>query len=147
MKICTKCKQSKSPDEFYASGTHSQRMMCYCKDCFNEKVVIRWIDRKIQAITYKGGRCVDCKLTLNQSHYSVFEFHHLSPVQKDYNQTKLRLRSWASVKTELDKCVLVCANRHRMRHANLEEFAEFDNIPMAVSLPLAPTLKEDALSN
>jgi hypothetical protein len=107
--------------------------MCYCKQCFNEKSVLRWKKRKIQTITYKGGQCVDCLLSLEQSHYAVFEFHHLNPSLKDANWTKLRLKSWEAITNELDKCVLLCANCHRIRHAKSEKFTEFDNIPLAVS--------------
>ncbi len=85
MKICTKCKTQKPTDEFYKSKTYSQGVMCYCKDCFNQKVVRRWIERKLQAINYKGNQCVDCGLHLLNSHYSVFEFHHLEPSQKDHD--------------------------------------------------------------
>lgn len=68
MKICTKCKIKKSIDSFYKSKTHSQGVMCYCKDCFNQKAVHRWIKRKRQAIDYKGSLCADCGLHLSNSH-------------------------------------------------------------------------------
>lgn len=77
----------------------------------------RWVNKKIKAIQYKGSRCVDCDLHINNTHYSVFEFHHLDPTKKDYEWTKLRLRSQESINKELDKCVLLCANCHRIRHS------------------------------
>lgn len=147
MKVCTKCKFAKSINQFYKSKTHSQGVMCYCKDCFNRKAVDRWIKRKQKAVHYKGSQCVDCRLHLSNSHYSVFEFHHVESSTKDYDWTKLRLKSWDKILMELNKCILLCANCHRVRHSRLEEFAEFDNIPQAVSRPMAPNLKADALSN
>lgn len=116
-KICTKCAKLKPTTDFYKDKTHAQKVMCYCKDCFNNLCIERWINRKIQAIKYKGSQCEKCNLKFENSHYSVFEFHHNNPKEKDYDWTKLRLRSWNSIKTELDKCKLVCANCHRLIHA------------------------------
>ena len=129
MKLCTRCKTFKLLDDFYKSKIHSQGVMCYCKNCFNQKVVLRWIERKRKAINYKGNECTDCNLNLANSHYSVFEFHHLDPSEKDHDWTKLRLKSWTAIQMELNKCVLLCANCHRVRHSRLEDFTEFDNIP------------------
>ena len=123
-KICTTCKQEKSKEDFYTSKTHSLGKMPYCKSCFNKICQKRWIDRKIKAIKYKNNQCEDCKLHISNSHYSVFEFHHLVPSQKDYDWSKLRLRSWESIINELDKCVLLCANCHRIRHSLIEGFPE-----------------------
>ena len=116
-KCCTKCKQDKPLDEFYKSKTHSQGVMPYCKSCFNNLCIERWIQRKLDAIEYKGCKCERCNLKVEDSHYSVFEFHHLNPLEKDYDWTKLRLRTWNDIKTELDKCQLLCANCHRIVHA------------------------------
>lgn len=116
MKTCIDCKTEKPLDEFYACKTHKQKVMCYCKKCFNQRCQKRWILRKIEAIKYKGGKCIDCSLELEKSHYAVFEFHHLDPKLKDYDWTKLKLHSWSKIISELDKCVLLCANCHRMRH-------------------------------
>jgi predicted HNH restriction endonuclease len=76
----------------------------------------RWVKRKLDAIRYKGNECKDCHLKSNGKNYSVFEFHHLDPAQKDFAWTKLRLKSIKTIYNELDKCELLCANCHRMRH-------------------------------
>jgi predicted HNH restriction endonuclease len=106
--------------------------MVYCKSCFNKRCVIRWIKRKIEAINLKGGKCENCGLQLQDSHYSVFEFHHRNPIEKDNDWSKLRTMSWSKIQKELDKCALLCANCHRIVHSeglllNLD-FTEFDNI-------------------
>lgn len=111
MKKCIDCKKSKPIAEFYKR--EKDKTMSYCKICFNQRCIKRWIDRKIKAIVYKGGICVDCNLSLSDSHYSVFEFHHLRDKECDWN--KLRLTSWTKICKELDKCVLLCSNCHRMR--------------------------------
>lgn len=73
----------------------------------------RWTRRKLQAIAYKGGKCIDCGYASN---HTALSFHHLDPSTKEYDWTKLRLRSWKSIITELDKCVLLCNNCHSERH-------------------------------
>jgi hypothetical protein len=113
-KQCSKCKETKNVSEFYSSKTHSQGVMTYCKACFNQKCMIRWANIKTKAIQYLGNKCVDCGLEHPTTHSSVFDFHHLH--SKDYDWTKLRLKSWSSITEELDKCVLLCANCHRLRH-------------------------------
>jgi hypothetical protein len=110
MKVCSKCKETKDDSEFYIKRSEN-RHYSMCKSCYNEYVVARWIKRKKDAIQYLGGECSHCGF---KGHYSVFHFHHL--YDKDYNWTKLRLRSWKDILTELDKCILLCANCHAIEH-------------------------------
>lgn len=117
MKECSKCKRTKELSEFYPSKTHSQGVMTYCKNCFNTKCQERWIKRKLYAIEHKGNQCEDCKIHIIDSHYSIFEFHHLNPQEKDYDWNKLRLKPWSTIINEINKCALLCANCHRLRHA------------------------------
>ena len=125
---CTKtfidCNIKKTTDEFYSQKVHSNGVMSYCKNCFNKRCIQRWIDRKLKAIQYKGSKCRKCNLHIDNTHYSVFEFHHRDPTQKDVSWNKLRLKSWTKIKFELDKCELLCANCHRIVHAESEGFPE-----------------------
>lgn len=107
---CQKCNKFKPSFEFY-SRPNTKKFQSYCKDCFNNYCMERWKKKKLDAIEYMGGCCFDCN---NVFHPNVYEFHHLR--DKDYNWTKLRLRSFNNIKKELSKCVLLCANCHRMRH-------------------------------
>jgi hypothetical protein len=69
--------------------------------------------RKQQTIQYLGGCCSDCKGTF---HDSVYDFHHVDMSSKEGNPSKFIAGSWDKAKTELDKCVLLCSNCHRLRH-------------------------------
>lgn len=120
IKICPKCKDTKNVSEFYFTNSKPNGHS-YCKNCFNKLCIKRWIQRKIDAIEYKGNECEDCKISFPEIPYAVFEFHHLDSTKKDYNWTKLRLRSIDSIKAELDKCALLCANCHRIRHSNMND--------------------------
>lgn len=110
--ICAQCKIDKPTSDFYYRKTE-QRYHPYCKRCHNVYTHERFKRRKLKAIAYKGGACVDCGETF---HYSVFEFHHLDPTQKDLSGQQIKRWSWKRVETELDKCLLLCANCHRLRH-------------------------------
>ena len=70
------------------------------------------------AIKYKGSKCNDCEIYFPDYPYVIFDFHHLNPKEKDFDWSKLKLRSESNIKLELDKCVLLCSNCHRIRHHN-----------------------------
>jgi predicted HNH restriction endonuclease len=69
--------------------------------------------RKLDAIQYLGGKCVFCQQTF---HPAIYEFHHLDPTTKDRDPSKMLSLSWERLKSELDKCQLLCANCHRLAH-------------------------------
>lgn len=73
----------------------------------------RWINRKIQAIEYMGGKCSTCGY---DKYYGALEFHHTDPKEKDHDWSKLRLKSWDKILTELQKCILLCSNCHKELH-------------------------------
>ena len=83
------------------------------KAAFNAYCINRWRQRKVKAIEYKGSKCHICGYNACPD---VLEFHHLNPEEKDVDWQKLRLRSWTAITSELDKCVLLCANCHREEH-------------------------------
>jgi hypothetical protein len=69
---------------------------------------------KKELVDYKGGSCEICGY--NKS-LRALQFHHTNPKEKDFNiggTTTLN----ETVKKELDKCVLVCANCHSEIHDN-----------------------------
>jgi hypothetical protein len=115
-KICSQCEIDKPLSEYYKRRSKSDKPYDRCKKCFNQYCGNRWVDRKIEAIEYKGGKCEDCNLSYPDQPYVIFDFHHLDPSQKEFQWNKLRQKSLDSIKKELDKCVLLCSNCHRKRH-------------------------------
>lgn len=114
-KICKSCQVSKLVSDFYRQ-TDRENGASWCKNCFNAYCVKRWVETKIKAIEYKGSECEHCSISYPTVPYSVFDFHHTNPLEKDVDWTKLRKRSWKKIKFELNKCQLLCSNCHRIYH-------------------------------
>lgn len=70
---------------------------------------------KLKAVEYKGGKCIVCGY--NKS-IRALQFHHLDPSQKDFGISG-STKSFEKLKSELDKCVLLCSNCHAEVHDNL----------------------------
>ena len=81
----------------------------------------RSLNRKLYSIEYKGGKCEDCGIIATMENRSIFDFHHLEPSTKKNEVTELQTKSIEKLKEELDKCVLLCANCHRLRHQNYQD--------------------------
>lgn len=109
-KFCPRCTRTLPRSDFYRKS--GKQVQAYCKPCFNSYCVERWVRLKKEMIEHMGGKCEDCE---GSFHYAVFEFHHLE--EKDYEWTKLRLLKRETILQELKKCILLCANCHRLRHA------------------------------
>lgn len=69
--------------------------------------------RKQFAVELMGGKCFDCGGVFHQS---VYDFHHLDPSEKEGNPSSFLTKTDERLKEELNKCVLLCANCHRIRH-------------------------------
>lgn len=84
-----------------------------CKQCAHAIARIH-AEQKLRCIEYLGGKCTDCGL--KTENIAVYEFHHVG--EKDANVSRLLQHAWDVILKELDKCVLLCANCHRTRHAH-----------------------------
>ena len=61
-----------------------------------------------------GSKCQDCKQTFMNC---VFDFHHIDMNNPNkIKPSQLLNMSDTSIAQELDKCVMICANCHRIRH-------------------------------
>ena len=81
--------------------------------------VMNWRNRtKIKLIEYKGGKCEICKY--DKLIPSVYDFHHKNPDEKDFAISGKAL-AFETLKKEVDKCQLLCANCHNELHWNLDQ--------------------------
>ncbi|MEK7601318.1 MAG: hypothetical protein AAB480_02200 [Patescibacteria group bacterium] len=75
---------------------------------------------KKMLVEYKGGKCVLCGF---KGYFGVFDLHHTGDQPKSFGMSKGGItRSWAKMKAEADKCVLICANCHREVHAGIKSY-------------------------
>jgi hypothetical protein len=118
----------------YSATLHSQRKaegLCVhcgrlarigttqCQQCFEHRSKRLRRNRQMlkkKSVEYLGSKCVDCGL--KTAFMSVYDFHHKDPTSKEANIAYLmdHVKAWKQIQPELDKCVLLCANCHRIRH-------------------------------
>lgn len=95
----------------------------YCKKCKCLQASLKKRDLKRKCIEYKGGKCVSCGLV--SEHTTIYDFHHKDPSQKDFSVSHYTDKKSKGgilddiLKAELDKCLLLCANCHRIEHDTL----------------------------
>ena len=105
--LCKHCGQT-DPTMFFQAN----KMKSCCKKCHTLHVHQKKRDIKRRAIDYLGGKCQRCGY---KGIPSVYDFHHKNPEEKDFSWGETR-KTWDNLKSELDKCVLLCANCHREVH-------------------------------
>lgn len=132
LKKCTKCSEEKPSTEFYMRSDNGKKSIgSYCKACASSKTVARYKLYKLEYLSLKGGCCQACGFNRYEG---ALEFHHADPATKDDSIAKMmRHPSSPKVLAELEKCVLVCSNCHRMIHAGIIECPEIiknkSNVP------------------
>jgi hypothetical protein len=68
-------------------------------------------------VRLKGGKCAVCGVLYDGQNACIFHLHHRDPKQKSFaigNQTVNK--AWKYILIEAEKCDLLCANCHEMRH-------------------------------
>jgi hypothetical protein len=101
-----KCKLCNNKFEYYENRGRAR-----CGSC-NTK--IRRYRAKSAAIKYLGEKCSKCGWQGNQA---ALQFHHTNSKNKDFIIGNVANKSWESIKAELKKCVLLCANCHSIAHS------------------------------
>ncbi len=128
-KFCIVCQQDLLVNEFNNRGGKRTGLQSYCKECTKKKhrdwtrnnrgrVNIyhrkRRIFKKEVLVKQSGGKCSDCGGVF---HHCVYDFHHLDPKLKNYFPAyAINQLSKVKVQEEIKKCIMLCANCHRIRH-------------------------------
>lgn len=107
MKVCRLC-HKKFKD---SQGRNRSR----CGSCNTR---IRRFRAKAAAINYLGGKCIQCGWQGNQA---ALQFHHINASKKDFIIGNVANKSWDVIKMELEKCILLCANCHTIKHSAKSE--------------------------
>jgi len=112
-----RCKCGETNREKFVNQGGGRRSYSCCKKCHARYTIERFRKYKLQAIEYKGGKCVCCGYDACPGSLG---FHHRDPSQKDPQWRKMRTWRFERIKKELDKCDLVCANCHGEIHWQLD---------------------------
>ena len=100
------------------------------KKISNTEAVESWRKRKKKTLVeYKGGKCQCCGYS---KCIEALEFHHLDPNIKSFTISG-KSKSFNSLKSEVDKCILVCSNCHKEIHAGLINIDNIINQKVEVS--------------
>ena len=76
------------------------------RERINSYYRLRKHELKWKFVQQLGNKCFDCHQSFP---LEVYDFHHLDPTQKEGSVLDLKEK-------ELEKCVLLCSNCHRLRH-------------------------------
>jgi len=110
--LCKYCGETDS-EKFVNMGYGRKSFSC-CKKCHSKRTVKRYRDNKRKAVIYSGGKCKKCGYN---KCLDALDFHHVDPSEKDINFRYFKARNFSKIKSELDKCILLCANCHREIHS------------------------------
>lgn len=118
-KTCKQCNETKPREQFYklTGSQYKPEWDCrdsYCIPCRISYQDIRRKNIKKQAVEYMGGKCLDCGI--KSEYYAIYDFHHLDPTEKDFSIAQKSNKPFNLIKSELDKCIMLCSNCHRIRH-------------------------------
>lgn len=115
-RVCKRC--SKPYKYLSATGTSVD----FCKSCQTNQ---KRQKRKDMAIKYLGEKCQVCGY---DKCIQALQFHHLDPDKKSFQLSGNMHKNFEVLKSELDKCILICANCHFELHAGLIDISKLSFI-------------------
>lgn len=127
LKVCSQCKNLKADNEFNYRNRRLNIRHSYCRECgktFTRKHYksnkSQYLERNLRA--YKKRReflhrskskpCADCGV---QYPYYVMDFDHREDEVKEHQLNQAARLKIKTIKDEIAKCDVVCANCHRER--------------------------------
>tara|TARA_R110000822_G_scaffold308594_1_gene436744 strand:+ start:619 stop:999 length:381 start_codon:yes stop_codon:yes gene_type:complete len=115
-KECPHCKEIKDRKlDFYHRKSEKIKVSSYCKSCIKASNLKRSRDNKQKGVDYLGGKCTKCGYNKCNA---ALDFHHTDSTTKEFSPAHLMRSTFDKLKSELDKCVLLCANCHREHHSS-----------------------------
>ena len=132
-KTCTKCKITKTIENFTFKNTKQNKRHSSCSECTRKAVNKNYLDKtdyykykaninnksyRIRNLQFtmdylKTHPCVDC----NESDPIVLEFDHLHSKKKGVSQMVSAAHSIKDIELEISKCEVRCCNCHRRKTA------------------------------
>ena len=130
-KKCTKCGQWKDIEEFAWKNKAQGKRRAQCKECTRKedkeryandekrreaikavhKNQVEYIKKYVQDIK-KHSKCAIC----DENRWYVLDFHHVGEKDFTISQKIKEGCSLETIKKEIEKCIILCANCHREVH-------------------------------
>lgn len=135
-KICSKCHEEKSSNEFYKRTTMQDGLQRQCRSCmknndkkYYKKNKRKLIDRYAKQARERAARFYDlfkvkahCT-TCAEKDPCCLELHHIDPKEKDFTiADAVRGHAWPRIVEEMEKCAVLCRNCHTKVHKYGEQF-------------------------
>ena len=105
--IIKNCKVHGETEFAVITGTNKS----YCRKCKAEQTAKRRNLIKQQCYEYLGNKCSCCGKI-----QKVYDFHHIKEKEYSINEGLNKKYSFEKLKSELDKCILLCGNCHAELH-------------------------------
>lgn len=128
-KICTKCGIEKPITEFNWRSKKDGTRRSECKECHSLFMKNKYQQKRETIGEIKSQ--LSCKKCGYNEYPVALDFHHIDPTQKDATVARMLANNYELNRTlqEIDKCICLCANCHRVFHflekeqnITLEEF-------------------------
>lgn len=122
-KICTSCNLSLSIEEFYSNGytsTGKKKFKAKCNKCSSTESKNNFHTLLVDYLLTSGKSysCTKCNIS---GPPGMLDFHHIDPKLKKFEIGSVSKnisidRFLEEVLPELEKCILLCPNCHRLEH-------------------------------
>lgn len=121
-KYCSRCHTTKSYEDFYFTKGRRDGLSAWCKTCnraYAKTYSKRNRDRAVEFVNRVKSRIGCQRCGVKQSY--LLQFHHLETDTKEATISQLTQRmsgkpSYEKIKSEMRKCVVLCANHHLEFH-------------------------------
>ena len=130
-KICSKCKRELPVDNFRWKNKSQGKRHSQCKECQKKQEHQHYLEDKQRRIDVRERaewskknnttlvdyyRSLGCK-KCGEKRFYLMEFHHRDPSLKDNTiNHMIKSASYETLKNEIKKCDVLCANCHREWH-------------------------------
>ena len=130
-KLCPKCGEEKTVDNFAKNKTRKDGLQCQCRTCLSaykrasyrrnprkKKEYVRDRYAKIRRWLNDYKSSLGCKRCGYNEHPAALQAHHVNPENKTHTISKMLTDGYSieSIQKELDKCEILCANCHLIEH-------------------------------
>lgn len=99
--------------------TREQKKQHYInnRDAYRARAKESGHSHKVQTIMHKNGVCSMCGVKYDGTNACIFQFHHIDPSQKEFEIGSRSFADIENIMSELNKCIMVCANCHTKIHS------------------------------